>query len=185
MEEKKENNNQKELNEGNKGFFSKIGKGIVFGAKFVGKKIGEAADSVKENIEQAKAEKKLETAIAQQFNLSALKFTMVIPGEKTKFVKLYAQINYTEKTLTFYGEVANLTPNVYFIDEASQKFEVSLIRLKQSLDITVNNIVYPRTVSVVEYKLTADEETKKQMQTIINNNQINIVDSTITKSNVG
>lgn len=53
------------------------------------------------------------------------------------------------------------------------------------MDITVNNTVYPRNVSVVEYRLSADDETKKQMQTIINNNQINIVDSTITKSNIG
>ena len=28
-------------------------------------------------------------------------------------------------------------------------------------------------------------ETKKEMQTIINNNQINIIDSTITKSDIG
>ena len=110
---------------------------------------------------------------------------MVVPSEKTKFIKLFGQINYSEKTLTFYGDIANLNTNVYFIDEANQKFEISLIRLKQSMDITVNNTVYPRNVSVVEYKLSADDETKKQMQTIINNNQINIVDSTITKSNIG
>lgn len=176
---------QEEHKSDKKGFFSKLGKGIVAGAKFVGKKLEEGVDKIKENIEESKAEKALENSIIQQFNSSALKFTMVVPSEKTKFIKLFGQINYSEKTLTFYGDIANLNTNVYFIDEANQKFEISLIRLKQSMDITVNNTVYPRNVSVVEYKLSADDETKKQMQTIINNNQINIVDSTITKSNIG
>lgn len=182
--EEKDIISQEEHKSDKKGFFSKLGKGIVAGAKFVGKKLEEGVDKIKENIEESKAEKALENSIVQQFNSSALKFTMVVPAEKTKFIKLFGQINYSEKTLTFYGDIANLTTNVYFIDEANQKFEISLIRLKQSMDITVNNTVYPRNVSVVEYKLSADDETKKQMQTIINNNQINIVDSGSINENI-
>ena len=183
--EEKDIISQEEHKSDKNGFFSKLGKGMVAGAKFVGKKIEEGVDKIKENIEENKAEKALENSIVQQFNSSAIKFTMVVPAEKTKYIKLCGQINYSEKSLTFYGDIADLTTNAYFIDDANQKFEISLIRLKQSMDITVNNTVYPRNVSVVEYKLSDDDETKKQMQTIINNNQINIVDSTITKSNIG
>lgn len=187
MDINKENGKSTESmdNKEKKGFFSKLGKNIVDGAKFVGNKIGEVTSNIKSNIESVKAEKELEQSIINVFNASAQKFTMVVPGDKTKYVKLYAQVNYTEKTLTIYGANKNLNSNVYFVDEVGQKFVVTLLRLHQTVDITFNSVVYPREVSVVEYNLYSDAETKREMQTIINNNQINIVDSTITKSDIG
>lgn len=187
MDNNKENGKSTESmdNKEKKGFFSKITKKVAAGAKFFGDKIGEAASNIKDSIESAKAEKEQEQSIINVFNASAQKFTMVVPGDKTKYVKLYAQVNYTEKTLTIYGANKNLNTNVYFVDEVGQKFVVTLLRLHQTVDITLNNVVYPREVSVVEYNLYSDAETKKEMQTIINNHQINIVDSTITKSDIG
>lgn len=87
--EEKDIISQEEHKSDKKGFFSKLGKGIVAGAKFVGKKLEEGVDKIKENIEESKAEKALENSIIQQFNASALKFTMVVPSEKTKFIKLF------------------------------------------------------------------------------------------------
>lgn len=198
MDNEKETNSTApmENNKNKKGLFSKISKNFAEGAKFVGSKLSgaassiggklsEAASSIKDGIESAKAEKELEQSIVNIFNASAQKFTMVVPGDKTKYIKLYAQINYNERTLTIYGDRKNLSSNVYFVDEIGQKFVVTLLRLHQTINITLNNVVYPKDVSVVEYTLYSDAETKKEMQTIINNNQINIIDSTITKSDIG
>lgn len=184
MEEQKKVNTE-EPQEEKGGFFSKFKKGVVAGAKFVGGKLEKAANSIKSSIDEAKAKKALEETIVQQFNSKASSFVMVIPGSKEKYTKVFARIDYDAKTITLLGKIETITREVYFIDSAKQKFEVKLIRLNQSMDFTVENVVHSRDVTVIEYRLSADEETKKQMQTFITNNSITITDSVINKSDIG
>ena len=182
--EEQEKVEKEEQKQGKESIFSKMKKGIITGVKFVGEKVVQAGDSIKNSIEEAKAKKALEEAIVQQFNSKALPFVMVTPGPKEKCSKVYAQIDYNVKTITLLGKIDTITRDVFFIDQANQKFESNLIRLNQSMDFTVDNVVHSRDVTVIEYRLSADEETKKQMQTIINNS-ISITDSVINKSDIG
>ena len=144
---------------------------IEKGAKYVGNKVGEVVTTIKEDIEDTKAEKVLNEKLTQQFNLNARQFTMVIPGENIKLKSIYGRVKITDTSLTFLGEVRNLTPEVYFIDEDYKKYEISLLKLKQSMDIVIDNVIHPCTVSVVEYHLVDDIETVNQMKELIENNQ--------------
>ena len=159
------------------GLFDKAKSGITTGVKVIGKgvktavkTVGDVVTTIKDDVVETKAEKELRAKLVQQFNSSAHKFTMVLPGEELKLIEIYAQVNFTVKTLTLFEEVENLTSQAYFIDEENRKFEIRIIRLNQSMDIMMDNIVYPSSVSVIEYNLIDDDETKQQMQSIIDNN---------------
>ena len=165
-----EKTNGKEQQNEEMSLFGKAKKGIVTGVKFIGKVVSGTVVTVKNNVKETLNERELHDKISEQFNLTALPFTMVIPEENQKLVKLFAQVDSDKKTLTFLGDVAHLTPYVYFVDDAYCKLEINLIRVRQPIDITIDNVVYPRTVTVIEYSMSNDDETKKQMQAIVNNN---------------
>lgn len=160
-----------------------IGKKAVEGASFVADKINKGAEIIKDKIDDVAAEKELQKKIEQQFNAMAIKYSAIIPGEKTKRISVLLQTNYDKKTLSLYGENKAISNNCYFIDSTNQKFTIQLIRQGQTTEITVNGTAYVKPITVFEYAITNDDETKKEMQTIINN--ISITDSTITKSNIG
>lgn len=163
-----------------------IMKGIQYiekGADIVVKAVSDVVTTIKDDVADARAERALNAQLTQQFNLSAFRFTMVDPtGEQTALSDVYAQVNYGAKTLTFFGELANLSPLVYFVDCNYVKFEVALIRVKQTLDIVMNNTVYPSEATVVEYRLVDDADTRMQMKSIVGNRQSAAEEETISKS---
>ena len=146
------------------------GQYIGKGAKFVGQKIGDVAVTIRDDVAEAKAERELTAEIKQQFNSSATKFIMVTPGEPVKLTDIYAQVDEEEKTLVILEDIPNITNDFYFVDGEYRVYEIRLIKLKQEVDLHINNVICPRTVTLIEYELNDDEETKDQMQAIIYNN---------------
>lgn len=140
------------------------------GAKYVGQKITDVAVTIKDDFNEAKAERELTAEIKQQFNASATKFIMVTPGEHVKLTDIYAQVDEEEKTLVILEDIPNITNEFYFVDGEYRAYEIRLIKLKQEVDLHINNVICPRTVTLIEYELNDDEETKNQMQAIIYNN---------------
>lgn len=190
MEKEELKNNQeieeeKELSQKQKGFFGKIGSGLKTGIKSVGEKIGDGIKKVQSNIDEHFEQKQIEKSLEELFNLEATKISLVIIGKKEKVMNVYGKIDYEKKVITIYGENNQLTKECFFIDKHNQKYNISLIRLNQSIELTLESVVYKRLVTVIEFILKDDEDTKKQMQTIINNNQIKIENSVINKSNIG
>ena len=168
-----------------KSVFSKIGKGFISGAKKVGSGISSGIEKAKNNIEEHNREKELERSLEEEFNKNTTKLNLVIPNDKkNKVIKLNCKIDYDLKTIAFYGERTDINTNCFFIDHLNQKYAFVLIRMTQSVDIEIDSTIYRRKVTVVEFKIEDDENTKNQMQTIINNN-ITINDSVIKKSNIG
>lgn len=119
------------------------------------------------------------------FNSESTKISLVIPDKKEKVRPINARIDYDKKVITIYGDLNQINTNCFFVDKFNQKFNISLIRLDQVIDLTLDSTVFKRKVTVIEFILKNDEDTKRQMQTIINNNQITIENSVIKKSNIG
>ena len=167
MEEEKTNNNEQQSDTT---IFNKAKNGIVTGVKFIGKVVSGTVVTVKNSVKETLSEKEIHAKASEQFNTSAIEFTMVTPGKQLKFTKIFAQVDYDKMTLTLLGDVAHLTSNIYFVDETYRKYVIDLIKVKQSMDITIDNVVYPRTTTVIDYSLIDDEETKYRMKNILSNN---------------
>ena len=86
--------------------------------------------------------------------------------------------------LTLYGEDCRVHKGCVFVDRSRQVFKITLIQLNQSVDVLFNGEVYNREATIIQLSIENDEDKKQEAQTIINNTNINIVDSTIKKSNL-
>lgn len=168
-----------------KGFLGKIGSGLKAGTKFIGEQIEKGYEKVKSNIDEHFEQKELEKRLEELFNSESTKISLVIPDKKEKVRPINARIDYDKKVITIYGDLNQLNTNCFFVDKFNQKFNILLIRLDQVIELTLDSTVFKRKVTVIEFILKNDEETKRQMQTIINNNQITIENSVIKKSNIG
>lgn len=166
-------------------FLGKIGSRVKAGTKFIGKKIEEGYEKVKSSIDEHSEQKELEKRLEELFNSESTKISLVIPDKKEKVRPINARIDYDKKVITIYGDLNQINTNCFFVDKFNQKFNISLIRLDQVIELTLDSTVFKRKVAVIEFILKNDEDTKRQMQTIINNNQITIENSVIKKSNIG
>ena len=142
------------------GLFDKAKDGIVKGVKFIGKTVSDVVTTIRDDVAETRAEKTLQDRLSQQFNLSAQKFTMIVSGEEIKQADVYAQVDYEASTLTFLGEVKGLNSQAYFIDEMNRRLEILLIKLKQTMDIIIDNTVYPSSVTVVNFRLVEFNDRK-------------------------
>ena len=152
------------------------------GAQFVGKAVSDAFTTIMDDISEARAEKTLNEKLLQKFNLSAQRLAMVTTGDNPQLTTVYAQVDVKAKTLTLFGEIENLSSKIFFIDEEYRKLEIVLIRLRQTTDIILDNVIYPSPVTVVEYRQYDDEETKKRMSIIVNNGEVPPIDEIISKN---
>lgn len=159
--------------------------GVKTGAKIIGDKIEKGYEKVKSNINEHLEQKEIEKRLEELFNSKSTKISLVIPDKKEKIIPLNARIDYDKKVITIYGDLNHLNTNCFFIDKFNQKYSISLIRLDQVIELTLDSTVYKRKVTAIEFVFKNDEETKRQMQTIINNNQITIENSVINKSSIG
>lgn len=168
-----------------KGLLGKIGNSLKAGTKFIGEQIEKGYEKVKSNIDEHLEQKELEKRLEELFNSESTKISLVLPDKKEKIRSINARIDYDKKVITIYGDLNQINTNCFFVDKFNQKFNISLIRLDQVIELTLDSTVFKRKVTVIEFILKNDEDTKRQMQTIINNNQITIENSVIKKSNIG
>lgn len=168
-----------------KGILGKIGNSLKAGTKFIGEQIEKGYEKVKSNINEHLEQKELEKRLEELFNSESTKISLVLPDKKEKIRSINARIDYDKKVITIYGDLNQINTNCFFVDKFNQKFNISLIRLDQVIELTLDSTVFKRKVTVIEFILKNDEDTKRQMQTIINNNQITIENSVIKKSNIG
>lgn len=166
-------------------FLGKIVSRVKAGTKFIGEKIKKGYEKVKSSIDEHSEQKELEKRLEELFNSESTKISLVIPDKKEKVRPINARIDYDKKIITIYGDLNQINTNCFFVDKFNQKFNISLIRLDQVIELTLDSTVFKRKVTVIEFILKNDEDTKRQMQTIINNNQITIENSVIKKSNIG
>ncbi len=166
-------------------FLGKIVSRVKAGTKFIGEKIKKGYEKVKSSIDEHSEQKELEKRLEELFNSESTKILLVIPDKKEKVRPINARIDYDKKIITIYGDLNQINTNCFFVDKFNQKFNISLIRLDQVIELTLDSTVFKRKVTVIEFILKNDEDTKRQMQTIINNNQITIENSVIKKSNIG
>jgi len=166
-------------------FLGKIVSRVKAGTKFIGEKIEKGYEKVKSSIDEHSEQKELEKRLEELFNSESTKISLVIPDKKEKVRPINARIDYDKKVITIYGDLNQINTNCFFVDKFNQKFNISLIRLDQVIELTLDSTVFKRKVTVIEFILKNDEDTKRQMQTIINNNQITIENSVIKKSNIG
>lgn len=167
-----------------KSFFGKFGDALKKGAKFVGDNINKGVENVRNSINEHQKQKEIEAKLKEKFNIGTVKLILIIPEKKNKAVSVNSRIDYDKKTISLYGENSDLKPSCFFVDKLNQKYVISVIRLSQKIELEVDSIVYKRSITVVEFVLCNDYETKNQMQTIINN-QISIENSVINKSDIG
>lgn len=168
-----------------KGLLGKIGNSLKAGTKFIGEQIEKGYEKVKSNINEHLEQKELEKRLEELFNSESTKISLVLPDKKEKIRSINARIDYDKKVITIYGDLNQINTNCFFVDKFNQKFNISLIRLDQVIELTLDSTVFKRKVTVIEFILKNDEDTKRQMKTIINNNQITIENSVIKKSNIG
>lgn len=164
---------------------------LIKASKFVEEKTKQGIDKIKEEKdkfeakqEEKKLQKLLELDLEKAFLANCLEYKVVTEMDKKAYVKKVDAItDYDKKTLTLYGEVDKLV-NSYFVDKQNQKFVIKMIRQKQSISLTVNDIIYTRPVTIIDFNLFNDEKTKQEIIKIVNNS-IQITDSKIIKSSIG